>query len=174
MEKFASKLAWARVAQNNNIDFEELKQVGLDEWVDKAHTFDPDKGVKESTYATTVMRNAMSNFLSKQGRMITKEQKTFDILPSNFPKPGSHLMFRDDLVTLSTDAKSVVELCLEAPQAVLPADSELQTPYELLKALRQHLLRAEWSNWKIDSTFREIRSALNIPKQKKNRIPIEG
>lgn len=146
--------------------------VGQDELWHEAHTafacavrsFDATKGSKFSTYLYRCVENQMAYAVKKWNKvaapMIVQDADGNEVNPADLqPAPQDReWMLRDEVDSLSDDAKTVVELLLDTPAELATILSENSNAPKLQRGSLKRYLQEQhgWSLTKVWDTFREI------------------
>lgn len=152
VEKMLYKLAWK--VQSPMLQFEEARSEAYLAFMKCCETFDPDRGMKFSSWCHYKVQRHLKSFITKR----MKDRHVFcdemETVAGAAPENRRELLLALD--DLSGDAKDLISLLIETPQEIL---EELpMTPAQLLEKVRDYLgFTRGWDAVYSDITEHEIR-----------------
>ena len=159
-----------RFSKTTGIEFDELVSCANLEFVKCQETFDPIMA-SFSTYLTIRVKGL---FLEMAAKQLRQPYLCSDSLPTRQDKTESaerQLLFKETLQKLSNDAQIIIQLIFNTPTHLINIilEDESRRKQITVSLLANYLQKWGWKWHHILKAFKEIRKALGIKGNKRNR-----
>lgn len=156
VEKMINKLAWA-ATQRYGIPFEETRSEAVFGFMKACRRFKPDRNSKFSSYCYFCITCRLRSLGMGEAEQMPTVEVNEEILGEAPPIKSPFMDFLEGVSeSLSSDAKEILSLLLEAPKEL--ADEVTTTPKGLLRKVRKHLQRQGKNRESLDAAQEELHS----------------
>ena len=148
------KIAWT-YSKTTQINFDDLFSEACIAYLKAQSKYNPDQGIKESTFLWSAMKNHLNSIIPKYKGLETVQKHSGDSI--EWKTPLDSLLIKDQIKSLSKEAQMVCKMIFESPHEFLV----LNKPKLSRGRVKDHLRETGWSWSKIWGTFREIKNTLS-------------
>ena len=162
VEKMIHSLAWSFAQRNTGVNVSDLESLGDGVFMDARRTHNPMKG-RFSTYLFKALRNEFAREVN--GRDVQmgfrgEELEQGEVqAPVTWMNPARIIEIKDQIDSMSEDARTITNIFLESPAEVLRITGQ-ESPREIRGILIKFLHVRGWGWSRIYQTLKEVKQTV--------------
>jgi len=160
VEKFVWMLIHRNAKKFNYREPEDLLTPAYEAYLAARRSYDPNRGIKFTTYLGTCINNKLSNVIRGHNKLVEGVLTNISIEMLSCLK-RQEFNFDEFCDGFTEDSKTVIRLLLNPPVALtVSASDKGGRPYNWRSSLREYLHESGWSVARVTKAFRATKSAI--------------